>query len=208
MRHLPATFRVLLALALALGAAGCASTKWVSTWSNPDVAQIEPLGKILVIGVAKQPANRRIFEDQMVAALARADVNAVQSYSVLGDEKQSEEQLRATVRDGGFDGVVLTRLAGTEERTRYVPGSSVSVGYGPYWGPYGGYSAWYSTAYAPGYLVNEKIVSLETQAWAAAGDGTLVWSGLSETVDPTSVPSVCRTLSSQVVSKLRKAGVI
>ena len=54
-----------LVIAVALGFTGCASTRIVNQWSNPDYATPR-LRKILVIGVSRQPSIRRTFEDEFV----------------------------------------------------------------------------------------------------------------------------------------------
>ncbi|MGH9868735.1 MAG: hypothetical protein ACREAA_11305 [Candidatus Polarisedimenticolia bacterium] len=180
---------------------GCPSTKWVNSWAQEPVA-VAPMKKILVIGMAKEEANRRTFEDTLVKALEGAGVSAVASYTVMGDEKVNEENLRAKVKEGGFDGVTLTRLVSKETRVTSVPPSMYTApGYG--WGPYYGYSSW-STVYSPGYLISETVVRLESQAWHAGDKGTLVWSGVSETVEPKSVPAICSALSTLLVKDLKK----
>ncbi len=181
-------------------AAACASTKWVTTWTEPSAKGAAPMKKVLIIGMAAQEVNRRVFENEMAAALGKAKVEGVPSFGVLGSGKVSEEELRAKVREGGFDGVILTRLVAKEQRQQYVPPSTTVYAGG--WGPYYGYSSWYAPVYSPGYLVNETVVRLETQAWSAADNGKLVWTGVSETVNATDVGSVSRELSDLVIRNL------
>ncbi|MGL6108953.1 MAG: hypothetical protein ACRC2B_02520, partial [Rubrivivax sp.] len=57
-------------IACALVLAGCAAPTVVNTqWSNPQYAGKPPMRSILVMGITKDPTNRRNFEDQMVAQL-------------------------------------------------------------------------------------------------------------------------------------------
>jgi len=159
--------------------------------------------KVLVIGVAKEEGNRRTFEDTLVQAFKGAKIDAVASYTVMGDQKVNEENLRAKVKEGGFDGVTLTRLVAKETRITSVPPTMYTApGYG--WGPYYGYNSWYTDVYSPGYLISETVVRLETQAWHASDKGKLVWSGVSETVEPKSVPALCTALSTLLIQDLRK----
>ena len=78
-------------------------------------------------------------------------------------------------------------------------------GWGPYWSGYGG---WYSTVYSPGYLVNTTIVRLQTRLWAAEGEGKPVWTGVSESVDPSNVKSVSNEIAYMVTGELDKHGLI
>jgi hypothetical protein len=70
---------LVLVLALTLGVTGCASTKIVTQWSNPEYASPH-FKKIMVIGVSRQPSIRRTFEEEFVTKLKAAGVDAVASY--------------------------------------------------------------------------------------------------------------------------------
>jgi hypothetical protein len=192
-----------------LAASACAGTKWVNTWTEPGAAGRAPLKKILVIGMSADMANRKAFEDSMVASLKGYKVVATPSMQVLPEGQASEEALRAKVKEGGYDGVIITRLVSVDEQTDYVPpsGGVVAGGYG--WGPYyGGYGGWYSTVYSPGYLVNTTIVRLQTRLWGTEGEGTPLWTGVSESVDPTDVKAVSNKISFMVTKELDQHGLI
>ncbi len=193
----------LLGVAAAAFAASCASmsTKWVESKVEPGAADVPRMKKILVIGLAPREESRKAFEDEMVAALKEAKVEGVASLAVLGPEKVTEETLRAQVSEGGFDGLILTRLASAEMKEDVVARSDNYIGQA--WWPYNGYSDWYSKVAEPGYLVGDLVVRLETKAWSAKDNGTLVWSGLSETVHPESAAAAARKLAGMVVSALR-----
>jgi len=70
--------KLMLALVL-LTVVGCQSTTLKNSWRDPDYKG-PPLKKIMVVGVSKQAATRRIYEDQFVAQLKAAGVDGVQSY--------------------------------------------------------------------------------------------------------------------------------
>ena len=57
----------------------CGSTELVHQWSNPAYAS-PSFKKVMVIGVTKQAGIRRTFEDEFVAQLKAAGVNATPSY--------------------------------------------------------------------------------------------------------------------------------
>ncbi len=192
-----------------LAAASCATTKWVNTWTEPAAAGRAPLKKILVIGMSADMANRRAWEEAMAASLKGYKVEATQSAQVLPEGQVAEDVLRAKVKEGGYDGVVITRLISVDEKTDYVPPSSGVVvggyGWGPYYGAYGG---WYGTVYSPGYLVNSTVVRLQTRLWAAEGEGKPLWTGVSESVDPSEVKSLSKEISFMITKELDKHGLI
>jgi len=194
---------------LALLATACAGTKWVNTWTEPAAAGRAPLKKVLVIGMSADMANRRAFEDAMTASLQGYKVQATPSSQVLPEGQVTEDVLRAKVKEGGYDGVLITRLVSVDEQTDYVPPSTgvVAGGYG--WGPYyGAYGGWYGTVYSPGYLVNTTVVRLQSRLWVAEGEGKPVWTGVSESVDPSEVKSLSKEISFMVAKELDKHGLI
>ena len=194
---------------LALLASACGTTKWVNTWTDPGAAGRAPVKKVLVIGMSADMANRRAFEDAMTAALQGHKVQAIASTTVLPEGEVAEDVLRAKVKEGGYDGVLITRLVSVDEKTDYVPPTSGVVvggyGWGPYYGAYGG---WYGTVYSPGYLVNTTVVRLQTRVWGTEGQGTPLWTGVSESVDPSEVKSLCKEISFMVAKELDKHGLI
>jgi hypothetical protein len=72
-----------LALSVTFGFTGCATTtKIVNQWVSPDYGSPR-FRRIMVIGVSKQPSIRRTFEDEFVAKLNAAGVDAVPSYRYI-----------------------------------------------------------------------------------------------------------------------------
>ena len=203
MRYKNAWTLAIVGLAV-LAASACATTKWVNTWVEPAAAGAGTLKNILVIGMSPDMANRRIFEDTLVQSFKSAKVEATPSYSVLPEGQVSEDVLRAKVKEGGFGGVIITRMIGKEEKEEYVP-PTTTAGYAGYgWGPYyHGYGGWYGATYSPGYLKNTTTVRVQTRLWSTAGEGKPVWTGVSETVDPGQAASWSREISDLVIRDLR-----
>jgi tetratricopeptide (TPR) repeat protein len=83
--------------------AGCAATELVNQWSSP--AYTAPWFKrVMVIAVTRKASIRRNFEDEFVAQLKAAGVDAVPSYQYIPDEGQVEEPLlnKAVLAAGAF----------------------------------------------------------------------------------------------------------
>ncbi len=113
---------VTAALAAVLMLAGCAATQIVNQWSSPEYPA-HSFKKIMVIGISKQTSIRRTFEDEFVAQLRSAGINAVPSYQYIKeDEEVPEPRLKQAVSQAGADGAIITRLVRVERKTDVIPG--------------------------------------------------------------------------------------
>jgi hypothetical protein len=174
-------------------AAGCASTKMTSTWTDP-AAKGSELSKVAVIAMAKDEGLRRMAEDEVAQEIKGAQV--VPSYQVLGDtDLQDKEAVKAKLREEGFDGVLVMRMAGASERV-------VAVDAGPY-ATFDGYYSWaYGATYGP-YVETETVVRMVSNLYSVE-QNKLVWSGTSETFDPSSAKDLVDDVSRQVAKELEK----
>ena len=203
--HLASPRILVLALALALGAAGCGSTKLVHQWENPQYVPA-PFSRILVIGVSRQPGLRRAFEDEFVTKLKAAGVDAVPSYlHVPEDGPVDEARLHDAVRRANADGVMLTRLVRVEKKTEVRPGY-----YAP--GPAGfGFYPWYSGAwvgyYEPPRVYQYDVYISETSLYDVRRN-QLVWSGTVQTREPRDLSKEIKQYVDTVIKALRKEQVL
>ena len=136
----------------------------------------------------------------MSARLAKIGVRAEPSYRVAPGEILEREAIARSVAAGGHDGLITAHLIGVDQRATYVPT-------GPVAGPYVGWRAW-GGFYEPGYVRVDQIARIETQVWALAGRGTMIWAGASETVNPREIQSLASSLADATVTELQKAGVL
>lgn len=155
----------------------CATTQLNSAWKDPSY-QAQP-SKVMVIGVAQNPAKRRVFEDEFVQQLNAHGTEAIASYSVLSDKQQDDHTaIAAKVVQLGADTVLITRLVSKKTVHVYVPGS---VFYPPpyyrTWPDYYGYG--YQAIYAPGYIAENEYAVIETNLYEAANN-KLIWTATSE----------------------------
>jgi len=188
--------RVLLLLAaIACSVAACATTSTTIEESWRASATESPRN-IAIVYMSQDGAIRRTAEDKMVAQLAARGVHAVPSYHVLADDQMSSEQRAEAKRklaEAGFDGVITMRLV---LRDQSQHGST----FDDFWG-----SPW-STGYAS-YGYNELVVRIETNLYSLA-DNRLLWSALSQTVDPSGAPMVIDETTAVVVNQMQREGVI
>jgi len=193
-------------LAAALLAACGTTTKIPNAWRNP-AHEGAPYQKVFVIGVGENDTNRRLFEDRFAATLSSKGGVASPSYGALPhSERLTEAQIRGAIQGGGYDGVVVTRLLGVEEKTEYVPPRTYTVPrhYGGYYGYYG--TSW-DTVHEPGYSTTRTIVRLETNLYDV-GTGELAWSGQSETFNPDSLTDIIESATKAVAKRLGKERLI
>ena len=190
------------AMALALGSTGCASTKIVNQWHNPEYAAPR-FNRVLVIGVSKQPSIRRAFEDEFVAKLREAGVDAVPSYRYIPEDGQVDEaRLQEAVRSANADGVLITRLVRVETKTNvspgyYYPAPALTVGLYP------GYSAAWLGYYEPPRVYQYDVYISETSLYDMRTN-QLVWSGTAETRAPGDINKEIKRYVDTVVKTLRK----
>lgn len=189
------------ALALvALGAAGCASTTMQSTWADPGYRGA-PMRKLFVMGQAMRDVTaRRVLEDALVARLKSGGVDAVPAWSAFPSETPvGEATLSSTIAAAGADGVLMVRLVGVENQVSVRPTPVPGPGFG--W--YGFYSSWYA---APAISVDQVAIA-ETTLFDAKTK-RLVWSGTSETFNPTSAQKDSPGFADVIVTALGKAGLV
>jgi hypothetical protein len=197
---------LVVAIAAAFVFAGCAATKIVTEWSNPDYAS-PAFKKIMVIGVSKQPSIRRTFEDEFVNKLKATRVDAVPSYLyVLEDERIDEARMDQVVRQANADAVIITRLVRVEKKTEvspgfYQPAPAVSYGF------YRGYSTAWLGYYEPPRIYQYDVYISETNLFDVTKD-QLVWAGTAETTDPGDIGNEIRRYVDIVIAALKNKNIL
>ena len=176
MRPLLKLFGFLIFMVMLLSA--CASTQLNASWKDPSY-EASPR-KIMVIGVAKSPVNRRIFEDEFVRQLNAWGMDAIASYTVLPDKEQNDRAtITKKVKEQGADTVLITRMVSKKTVQYYVPGT-------PYFPPpyYGTWPDYYGYGYlamsTPGYMAESEYAVIETNLYDASNE-KLIWAASSET---------------------------
>jgi hypothetical protein len=204
-------FSVVTTLLFILPACG-SSTKFIDTWRNPDIDAPLHFEKIVMVAITQDQSVRRTAEDQMVRNVARTE--AIPSFQVLpGDQAKDVEYAKRVLVEEGFDGAVTMRLVGVNEETTYVPGQYVSAPYygHPYYGYPGGFYGYYGYSYGvvyePGYTVTNQVVVIETNIYDLRS-GELLWTGRSESIDPSSVRSLIDEIAVALGNTLREQGLI
>lgn len=183
----------------------CATTQVNAVWKDPSYHQ--RAAKIMVIGVAKNPLNRRLSEDEFVLQLKTRGTEAIASYTVLPDKQQEDHAaIAAKVKELGADAVLVTRLVSEKIVRVHVPGT---VYYPPphyrKWPDYYGHG--YRNIYSPGYVAKNKYAIIETNLYETGTD-KLVWAASSETLMGESDMSLIKSYISIMVNSMSEQGLL
>jgi hypothetical protein len=187
---------VLLAGSLGVG---CATTEMTSEWVDPTARNAPPLRKVAIVCLTADPGLRRMAEDTAAAQLQGA--RAVPSYQVLGDAVLRDRTLvKNMLMTAGFDGVLVMRLTNVSERVTAAPG--------PYYNSFDGYWDYAGAAvYSPGYLETETVVHVVSNLYSL-NQNKLIWSGTSQTFDPSSAKSFMDDVAKTVAKSLQQDRII
>ena len=196
----------IVCLAAVIGAGGCSSTRVLSSWTADPAPG--PLERVMVVGVAERESVRRLFEDGFAGALAEAGVEAVAGYTALPEARGiGTEAIRAAARDAGVDRILVSRTVGVEEREIHHP-PVVRTLPAPRHRRFDDYYPMaYDYVYEPGYTTIHDYVKLESNLYDA-GSGELLWSAVTETVDPEETGAVVDGLCRALVERMRIDGLL
>lgn len=195
--------RRLFMIGAALALVACASSTTLRDSWYDNAYRGGAFRKVVVLGVARDGAERRTFEDIAVSRLQAAGVDAVPSYRFLPEGgRVPEGRLDEAVRASGADALWMSRVRSIDRRTdvyqTMVPGS---VMWGPGW--YGMYTGWYPMTEVRQY----DIASVETSVFDAR-TRSLVWAGVSETYEPRSVEKEAPGFADAIIKALRERGLL
>jgi hypothetical protein len=187
----------------------CSSTKTsiIGEWQDENY-QKGSIQKVLVLGIVnkEKPLLRRNFEDGMARAFEDGGINATPSM----DHMPYDIEIDSTTFEKYFkelkvDAVVVSRLAAVDAARDFKAGYLYTIPYNSYYGFYGYYYAGVSMANSAGYLSQNVVVVLETNIYETTNK-KLIWSGISETVEPEKASDVINSFSDELVGRLKREG--
>jgi hypothetical protein len=197
-----------LAIAGALVLAACASTKFNTSWTDPNAQPLAlaPGAKVVAMVISPNESTRRGAEVALAAELNKRKLQAIPAYSIIPvDEIQDREKAKARVEESGAEAVVVMQATGQEKEYTSSPGMYMAPQYGGFWG---GYYAWgWGLAYSPGYLTTDTYMHVETLVYDLK-QNKLVWAGMSETKNPSRADAFIRELVDESAREMRKQGLI
>ncbi len=206
--HIKKIFLLISLFTFLLILSGCsASTDIVGEWADEQY-QKGHIDKLLVIGIfnKEKPLLRRKFEDGIAEAFNNAGINAVPSMDLISYKEDIDStKIEKILSENEFDGVIVSRLVALEKNREYKAGYAYVIPYNNYYGFYGYYYSAVQYANSSGYLSKNVTVVLETNLYDAK-DKKLIWSGISETVDPDKASDVINSLGPALAAKLSTEG--
>ena len=191
-------------LVVALGVGVAAKTKFSSVWRSPEAATVSFAGKkVAALVIDKDESLRIAGEEALVRELQARGMQGVASYRfVPKEELLSAEKARPWFERAGVEGVIAFRVVNDDRRRTVVAGGWNTEYYQSLWGYYG-YS--WGAVYSPGYVRDERIISLETLIFSVPKNA-LMWAGLSTTENPKDGQKVVTEVVKEAVKEMRKQG--
>ncbi len=178
----------------------CASTKLVETRVDKSFKG-KTVSNVLVIGVADEDANRRLFESTFVQQLKAVGVAAVSSADVIpipANKKLEKEAIVQAVNKFKNDAVLITHIAGIGRITTRTPTViSRGVGY------YGHYRYVYGHVIKPSSVSSHTKYLLETNLYDVESE-KLMWSGQSLSREPDYLGQLIDDVVKVVVKDMQK----
>ena len=195
---------------LGASVAGGKSTKLVASWKNPQYTPAK-FHRVLVLGMSAKPGVRADFEDALSQLVTEAGIEAVPGNTILLRPEGTQlnlDYLKTQIKEFKIDAVIVSRLVKVDKNVTYVPGQPL-MPY-PYYGSfYGYYSAIYPVVYSPDYIREDTTVRVETNVYSVtSGEGQLLWTGMSDTFNPSSAKKVIEGLSKLIVKELQKEAML
>lgn len=193
---------------------GCGPTQRITTsWINPEATSRGPYKSIFVMVMARSQAASFDVEDRMAATIASRGPKAVRSSDVFPPQLSlsgnfTREQMAEAIKRTGCDGVFIIAVLDVKSVDTYHPGTAYyPMNYGMYGSYYGYYNYYRPQVYAPGYYSSSKTYYIETNFYDVAAD-QLLWSIQSEAYNPSSLESWFNRYSADLISELKKQGLI
>jgi hypothetical protein len=184
-----------------------AKTEIIGEWQEESY-QKGNIDKVLILGIFNKdkPLLRRNFEDGMAKAFKDDGISATPSMDKMPyDQTIDSTTFEKYFKDLDVDAVVVSRLVGIDQSRDFKSGYLYTIPYSNYYGFYSYYYAGIQYANTSGYLSENVVVVLETNIYETKNK-QLIWSGISETVDPQKASDVIKSFGNELVSKLKKEG--
>ncbi len=183
------------------------TTEIIGEWSE-DEYKTGSIDKLLILGIVdqKKPLLKRKFEDGLVDAFNSSGIDAVASMDYIPyDEIIDSTTFEKYFSDLELDAVLVSRLVGVDKERKVKAGYAYVIPYNSYYGFYGHYYVAVQYANSSSYLSKNVVVVLETNLYETK-DKKLIWSGISETIDPDKASDVIKSLGAVLADKLSSEG--
>lgn len=177
----------------------CATTTLDSVWKDPNYQG--ELDNVLVIGIARQENNRRLFEDRFVEQLQMNGKDAIASYTIIPSlEKIDKETVEKEIDTSAVNAVIVTKVVDVKAKSSNISTSPYPTQFSnERW--YNGYSRSYRDVYSPRSSYQYTTVGLEINIYDLQTD-KLIWSAWSDTIVDVSVQASIESLIKAIIKRL------
>lgn len=173
------------------------------SWRDPaTLVKMGQFNKILVVAFVKNEQNRKRVEDDIIKQLKS---KAVASYTLIegNSEALTEEKLAEIVQKEGFDGAIVMQLLNPNSELTYSPGTGTyPANYNSLYPYYGGAHNKYHNE---DYFEKHDLYVVETNIYSLK-ENKLIWNGITNTVDPTSVDKIIASLGKAITTEMKRQG--
>jgi len=179
------------------------STVIDKSWKDPaSTVKLNDFKKVIIMVFAQSETARRTAEEQLAKMLQGRGVPSY-NQKIMVEKGANTEAISAALQAEGFDGAIVSRLVDKEKETTYVPGTTSY----PYYGFRGYYGYGYGAYGSPGYYVEDKIYTIETNVYDLKAD-KLVWSAVTASTNPGKTDKAIREIAEVLGEQMRADGFI
>jgi hypothetical protein len=183
-------------LLVTLTLAACQTTSLQSAWFDPNFTG-GPMHRIAIVAVGVNFANRRVTEDIFAQKLRAVGVDGAAGWTVIPDDaRETQEPFTAAVMKSGAQGLLMVRLLGVDTRTQVT--TTMVATTGPVWG----------TTMVPVSQVSQTNLAIVETSLYDVATGRAVWSGNTQTLNPSSVQREVPGFADVIIGELRARGLI
>ncbi|MFA8449869.1 MAG: hypothetical protein ACEPOW_04175 [Bacteroidales bacterium] len=184
----------------------CNPTTLTQVWKSPDY-QGGPVEDIAIMAVFPSQGVSNRFEEIVSSEFQKAGIKTMLGYKIVnGKRKLSKKELDEALNKAGADDVLVFKFKGVEKQKTYYP-PSVNVFPDFYYSYYRYWWYTYDVVRTPGYIQTDRWVQVESNLYQAKPD-MLIWTGLSETINPDGVEKLAESIAKEVIRKLSAEGLI
>jgi len=192
----------LIILVLGLLITSCSNTKIIQDWAEegPGKTYQHPL----IIGISDSQQTRQIYEKHFVSELAKNNVTATPSYTLISSkQKMNRETVMKAIEGTEIDSVIVTYLVSSETEVMYHE-SPLSQGYS---GDPDSTKVSATLVSTRGRSSSAEIITLKNDLYDVETK-TLRWTAQTRTVAPESIDEVVTDVTELLVDRLISDGVL
>ncbi len=193
--------RNIFTLIMSLLLVSCASTKVTESWLDSNLQK--SYKHLLIIGVSDSQQTRQIYEKHFVSELAKNNINATPSYTLISSKQEiNRETVVNAIKGGDIDAVLVTYLVSSDSVLTYAD-SPINPGYSSDTD-----NMMSDTLISSGIRSDTtEVIGLKNDLYDVASQ-SIVWSLQTETVAPDSIDKVVIDVVDLMISQMFDDGLL